>query len=323
MHVLVIGAGVIGSIYGWALAASGHRVVHLVRRDRATALRDGLTLDVFDRRKKHQRNFRGLYKLNAVETLPPAESLDLVIVPVKHYALAQTLIEVVPGAGAADFLLLTQNWDGVREIDAILPRTRYIYGDAKAGGAFSRGMLVATLSALDIGSPEGELSKLAEKVAGLFAAADIETKLHSDMLHYLWVQYAMTGGTWAALVRAGSMESFLNDRNAILTALRAGGECLQVVRQRGVLLSQYPEAAPFLTNSSLRQRFYVWIMRRMFRHDEYRKRCSAHAFGDPKEIKTFYDDLISTAHNLGVSMPVMESYAEDIRRFASTGTRHG
>ncbi len=177
MHVLVIGAGVIGSIYGWALAASGHRVVHLVRRDRATALRDGLTLDVFDRRKKHQRNFRGLYKLNAVETLPPAESLDLVIVPVKHYALAQTLIEVVPGAGGADFLLLTQNWDGVREIDAILPRTRYIYGDAKAGGAFSRGMLVATLSALklDIGSPEGEPSELAEKVAGLFAAADIET----------------------------------------------------------------------------------------------------------------------------------------------------
>jgi hypothetical protein len=53
----------------------------------------------------------------------------------------------------------------------------------------------------------------------------------------------------------------------------------------------------------------------MFRRDEYTKRCSAHALGDPVEIKTFYDDLIATGHGLGVSMPVMESYAEVARRF--------
>jgi hypothetical protein len=57
--------------------------------------------------------------------------------------------------------------------------------------------------------------------------------------------------------------------------------------------------------------------RRMFRHDEHTKRCSAHALGDPIEVKTFYDDLIVTGHDLGVSMPVMESYAEAIRRFAT------
>ena len=59
-------------------------------------------------------------------------------------------------------------------------------------------------------------------------------------------------------------------------------------------------------------------MRRMFRHDEYTKRCSAHALGDPVEVKTFYDDLTTTGRDLGVSMPVMESYAEAIRRFAMT-----
>jgi 2-dehydropantoate 2-reductase len=61
MRVLVIGAGIVGSIYGWALAQSGHRVVHLVRSGKASALRGGLTLDMFDRRKGHKRNFRGLY----------------------------------------------------------------------------------------------------------------------------------------------------------------------------------------------------------------------------------------------------------------------
>jgi 2-dehydropantoate 2-reductase len=50
MRVLVVGAGIIGSIYGWALAESGHHIVHLVRSGKASALRDGLTLDMLDRR---------------------------------------------------------------------------------------------------------------------------------------------------------------------------------------------------------------------------------------------------------------------------------
>ena len=147
MRVLVVGAGIIGSIYGWALAEGGHHVVHLVRSGRAAAFRDGLPLDVFDRRKGHKRNFRGLYRLNAVETLSPTDTFELVIVPVKHYALVQTLKEIVPRVGAAEFLLLTQNWRGTNDIDPILPRARYVYGDAKAGGTFSEGTLVAALKA--------------------------------------------------------------------------------------------------------------------------------------------------------------------------------
>jgi 2-dehydropantoate 2-reductase len=323
MHVLVIGAGIIGSIYGWALAESGHRVVHLVRSGRAAALGEGLALDIFDRRKGRKRNFRGLYRLNAAETLSSTDAFELVILPVKHYALIETLQDVVPRAGTAEFLLLTQNWRGTSEVDSFLSRERYIYGDAKAGGAFSGGTLVATLRTIDIGSPEGGPSALAEKAAALFASAHMRARLHSDMLHYLWVQYAITGGLWAALVQAGSLDAILSDRDATSAAWRAASECLRVVGQRGVALSRYAETKPFLKNSALRRRFYMWTTRRMFRHDEYTKRCSAHAFGDPVEVKTFYDDLIATGHDLRVSMPVMESYAEGIWRFAMTKYRNG
>jgi len=318
MRVLVIGAGIIGSIYGWALAESGHSVVHLVRPGRAAALRDGLALDVLDLRKRHKQSFCGTYRLNAVEAVSPTDSFDLVIVAVKHYALAQTLKEIVPRAGAAEFLLLTQNWRGTEEFDPILPRTRYVYGDAKAGGTFSGGTLVAALKALDLGSPEGEPSALAKKVAALFNSADIPTTLHSDMLHYLWVQYATTCGPWAAFVSAGSFDAMLNDRDTASASLGAACECVEVVRRRGVELSRYPETKPFLKNSALRRQIYYWIMRWMFRHDEYTKRCSAHALGDSVEVKLFYDDLIATGHDLGVPMPVMESYGENIRRFAGT-----
>ncbi len=318
MRVLVAGAGIIGSIYGWALSEGGHHVVHLVRPGRAAALRGGMPLDMFDRRKGHKRNFRGLYRLNAVETLSPSEAYELVIVPVKHYALEDTLKEVVPQVGAAEFLLLTQNWRGTADINTILPRTRFVYGDAKAGGRFSEGTLVAALRAIDVGSPEGEPSPLAKKCRYLFSSTELEIRLHSDMLHYLWIQYAITGGLWAALILAGSLDAIFRDRQTSLNALQAVRECLQVVKQRGVDISRYPEVAPFLTNSAVRQRINFWMMRWLFRHDEYTKRCSAHAFGDPVEVEAFYDDLVTTGHNLGVSMPMMESYYEAIRRFAMT-----
>ena len=137
------------------------------------------------------------------------------------------------------------------------------------------------------------------------------------MLHYLWVQYAVTGGPWAALVQAESFDALFSDRAAASAALTAARECLEVVRQRGVDLAGYPDTKPFLGNSGLRRQVFGWIMRWMFRHDEFVKRCSAHALGDPVEVATFYDDLIATGHDLGVAMPVMESYAEGIRRFAA------
>jgi hypothetical protein len=143
------------------------------------------------------------------------------------------------------------------------------------------------------------------------------------MLHYLWVQYAVTGGLWAALVQAGSLDALLRDADATSAALMAACECLHVVERRGVDLSRYPETGPFLTNSELRKRINIWMTRWMFRRDEYTKRCSAHALGDPVEIKTFYDDLIATGHDLDVSMPVMKSYAEAIKRFAMTAQKNG
>ncbi len=91
MHVLVVGAGIVGTIYGWALAESGHRVVHLVRSRRAAALGNGLAIDLFDKRKARKRNFRGLYKLTAVEALTPAKSFELIVVPCGSPKLWATL----------------------------------------------------------------------------------------------------------------------------------------------------------------------------------------------------------------------------------------
>ena len=60
MRVLVIGAEIIGTIFGWALQRGGHAVEHYVRPGRAARLAGGVELDVLDTRKGGAR-FRGAY----------------------------------------------------------------------------------------------------------------------------------------------------------------------------------------------------------------------------------------------------------------------
>jgi ketopantoate reductase len=160
------------------------------------------------------------------------------------------------------------------------------------------------------------VTPLARKVAGVFEAAGIPVCLHDDMLQYLWVQYAITGGLWPALVRAGSMTQVLRDRQAGEMAMAAVRECLEVVARRGVDLAGYPETKLFLTSSRLRRRLGMWLFKLTLRFNEFAKRSSAHALEDPAEIKQFYDDLTASGHKLEVAMPVMDGYAQDIASFA-------
>ena len=317
MNVLVTGAGIIGTIYGWALSEAGHRVVHYLRPGKASRFRCGVPMDVFDRRKGHKRHFRGQYRIQVTEAIAPTDSYDVVVVPTKHYQVEEALAQLVPNAGRADFLLLTQNWRGTGMVDALLPRARYAYGDAKAGGTFAGETLVAALASIDVGPAEGAVTPLARKMAALLESAAIPTTLHEDMLHYLWVQYAMLAGLWPALVRAGSMDRVLRDRHAGKSAMTAVRECLEVVARRGVDLRRYPETRPFLSSSSVRRWLGMWLFKLTLRYSEFVKRSSAHALNDPTEIKTFYDDLMTSGRELGVSMPVMSSYARDVGQFAN------
>ena len=58
MEVLIVGAGVIGSTFGWALTQAGNRVTHLVKPGRAAQYLDGMQVDILDRRKNQNKSSR-------------------------------------------------------------------------------------------------------------------------------------------------------------------------------------------------------------------------------------------------------------------------
>ncbi len=318
MKTLIVGAGIIGSIYGWAFAEAGHEVTHLVRLGKASNFKDGFEIDIYDVRKGHKRDFTGHYPIRVTETLDPSDGYELVIVPTKHYHLLDVLKQIVPQAGDADFFLLTQNWHGTEELDAILPQSRYVFGDAKAGGKFEGNKLIATIASVDVGQVDGRHNASLDKVVALCESAQVGVTVHENILHYLWVQYAITGGLWPALVKAGSFEAVLENRQVGEQGLRAARESLEVAAHRGVDLAKFPETKMYMNNSP----FGMWIanivIKVLFRYNKLVQRSSAHGLEDIEEVKAFYYDLLNTGRTLNVAMPALSAFEADIKKFEGT-----
>jgi 2-dehydropantoate 2-reductase len=317
MKILIVGAGIVGTIYGWAFAEAGHAVTHLVRPGRGGMYPDGINIDMYDLRKGHKKNFLGHYPIRLTETVHPSDGYDLLIVPTKHYSLVETLQQVLPQTGLLDTFLLTQNWTGTAEIDALLPPSRYVYGDAKAGGKFEGNSLIATLDSVAIGQVDGRHDACLDKVIALCRSAQVGLELPENILHYLWVQYAITGGLWPALVKTGSLSAALSDRQVGEQAFLAVRECLEVPARRGVDLQQYPQTKMYAKASPIAMQIAGLAIKVMFRFNKLVQRSSAHGLGDPREVQTFYYDLLHTGRELGIPMPSMQSFEPDIQQFIS------
>lgn len=315
MKTLIVGAGIIGTIYGWAFAEAGHEVTHLVRPGKASHFANGFEIDMYDVRKGHKRNFTGHYPIRVTEALHPSDGYELVIVPTKHYHLLETLRQIVPQAGEADFLLLTQNWDGTTELDNILPPSRYVFGDAKAGGKFEENKLIATIASVDVGQVGGRRDACLEKVVALCESAQVGITVHENILHYLWVQYAITGGLWPALVKAGSFEMVLENRQIGEQGLRAARESLEVIARRGVDLAKYPETKMYMNNSPFGMWIASLVVKVMFRFNKLVQRSSLHGLDDIEEVKAFYYDLLNTGRELNVAIPALSAFEADIKNF--------
>ncbi len=316
MKTLIVGAGIIGTIYGWAFAEAGHEVVHLVRPGKAAQFRNGFKIDMYDVRKGHKRDFLGHYPLRVTETVQPSDGYELAIVPTKHYRLLETLKQLVPLTGNANYWLLTQNWDGCEAIGAILPPSRYVFGDAKAGGKFEGETLIATIASADIGQVGGRHDACLDRVIALCNSAQVEITVQENILHYLWVQYAITGGLWPALVKAGSFEAIFANRQIGEQGVRAARECLEVVTRRGVDLKKYPETKMYQNTAPVGMWLAGLVLKALFRFNKLVQRSSLHGLCDAEEVRAFYYDLLNTGRSLGVEMPAMSAFEPDIQAMA-------
>lgn len=236
MKLLIVGLGVIGTGYGWAFTEAGSHVTHLVRPGRAQRYEGGIDLDLLDLRPGHLDTLTTTYSPTIVEDVSPGDAFELVMVPVKHYQLAETLRGLKDETPAADFLLFAANWDGPQAVDELLPRSRYVWGYAASTGGHGGDVLVFNMSdRFRFGPIGGEQPPWAQRVVDLFAAAAVEPDWKPDMLEWLWVHFAIAAGLIGTALYVGGQQELMQDEAALRDLLApAVRESLQVLERRGV-----------------------------------------------------------------------------------------
>ena len=211
MKTLIVGTGIIGIIYGWALSQAGVDVTHFVRKGRKAQFEDGVKLDLLDERKGHSKYNVTKYALKCVEEISPTDGYELIIVPTSMHQTEAALKALVPLSGEAIFLILAGNWDGTDFIDQLLPRERYLLGYADAGGTIREdGVYWTNLGAeIHLGEVEGKPSKKLENVKALFAQADMKPDVQENIAHWIWQHVAGTVGYAIGFAKHREMASYL------------------------------------------------------------------------------------------------------------------
>jgi 2-dehydropantoate 2-reductase len=108
MKILMVGMGVIGTIYGWAFSEAGIDITHIVRKGKKTKFEDGIAIDVYDLREGHPESQNTLYQPEVIEELSPEDGFELIIVATKHYQAIEAVRELKDIIPSATFSCLPQ-----------------------------------------------------------------------------------------------------------------------------------------------------------------------------------------------------------------------
>jgi 2-dehydropantoate 2-reductase len=307
MKTLIVGTGVIGVIYGWALSQAGVDVTHFVRKGKKDNFKNGVDLDLLDERKGHPKYNLTKYALKYVEAISPADGYELILVPTSMHQTENALKELVPVSGQAVFLTLSGNWDGTEFIDHLLPRERYLMGYADAGGTIrSDGVYWTNLGAeIHLGEVDGKPTEKLEKVKALFVQADMTPDVQENIVHWLWQHAASAVGFALGFAKHDDIKTFLNDKELVHQCVRSTKELYRLCALRGVDLKKFPEAGFINLPDWLVTALVKWNIG----HREAAQRYSAHgtSAGSRQEMKLYYAQVMKSANELGFEMPNLKA----------------
>lgn len=241
MRILMLGRGVIATIYGQAFQHSGHQVDHLVRPGRAAEYGDSVQTDVIDgRRGPLGRRIRSTSPTRLVESIDTGDAYDLVVLSVGHHRLQEAVGALAPRIGDATVLVLGNVWDEPLAAVAPLAADRVLFGFPGAGGGFDADGVLhgAVLHSVRLGTTGADPDRR-ELVRSVFQQAGFTVQDEDDIRGWLWLHFVLDAGMFARALQSGGLATMVGDRHALREAFLIGRELLPVLEARGVDLSKH------------------------------------------------------------------------------------
>lgn len=304
MRILVLGAGVIGSVYAGKLLQAGHEVVLLARGPRLSDLRNnGLVLH------EAESGNRTVLPVQCVSEVGADDRFDVVLVPVRSEQLRSTLPVLTAMNDDSDVLFFGNTANPQAELITALGG-RALFGFPAAGGiqdgSVVRYVLISQQKTM-LGEPDGTTTPRVRRLHSVLSEAGFPAMISADIGGWLLGHAAFVVPIAFALYRVGvDATQLAADRTMMRLMVLATREAFTALRRAGN--AEIPTNLRVLY--SLPTVFVVAYWRRVLASPRGELWFGAHSRAAPEEMRALAQELQSA---LGSKRPM-----PDLERLLAT-----
>lgn len=237
MRILIVGAGVLGSVYAEKLTRSGENVTVLARGKRLEEIKEhGIVLKDFFTGAKHVRHVK------AVESADLENDYDLVLVFVQFIQLEGILPILEKITDCQTFLFMGNNPRGAAFLQERLGERRVMLGFAKAAGKKDDYTIVYADHDTDddeswgihIGETDGSESARMIEIKHVFEKAGVPVDFNEDIQSYLVCHAALITPMVLALRKFDNdLSALAGDKDMMNTVIDAVKQTVKALTQLG------------------------------------------------------------------------------------------
>lgn len=234
-RILIVGAGVIGSIYGGRLAKSGEDVTFLARGRRLAELR---TMGLRLQRVHTQKESEGIEccpPIRVIETLRDDDIYDYVFVTLRAEQVMDTLPQLASNRSQT-FVFMINNAGGYEAWEQVLGRGRVLPAFPGAGGSIEEGLVRYDLVQRQVqptvlGEVDGICTPRLRALRKLLTRAGIPVSIQRNMDAWQKTHLALVVPLACAVYYdGGDNYSLANNRKALLLAGKSLKENLTFIK---------------------------------------------------------------------------------------------
>jgi 2-dehydropantoate 2-reductase len=300
LRILVLGTGVIGSVYAGKLEQNGHEVVLLARGQRLLDLRaHGLIL------QEAVSGERTVLPLPTVSEVAADRHFDLVLVPVRSEQLNSTLPVLTTMTDVSDVLFFGNTVGRQAELTAALGN-RALFGFPAVGGVRDGSVVKYVLinqQKTMLGESSGKTTPRVKRLQGVFNDAGFSTKISADIDGWLLAHAAFVVPLAVSLYRAGVDAARLSsDSTAMRLMVLATRQAFAALRSIGNV--EIPTNLRILY--SLPIVFGVAYWRKVLASPRGELWFAAHCRAAPEEMRHLAEQLQFSLSRSGRSSPDLD-----------------
>ena len=302
MRVVVIGAGVLGSLYGARLAAAGHFVTVVARGSRLTDLQRGPIVISNDE--------DGVIATATVEVVPnlmPDDDYDLALVVVRAEQIDNLLPELAANRGVKTFLFMHNRAAGSLALAQAVGPERLLLGFPGAGGwldgATVRYRLIPE-QPTTLGEPDGRLSPRLRQIAEIFERAGFTVAVNRRMDDWLKTHAMLVTAIAGAIYLAnGSTSALAKSRESVRTLVRGVRQGFGLLAEAGVVIEPKKLALLVCLPAILSQLY----LRRLLARPASELILARHANAVPGEMLKLVEELRAIVRLVPRKAPELEA----------------